>query len=194
MKRNTIIVFAFIGIVAVVCLAAVAFIMVTRMSHMGRSFGPGMMNGYSEAGQAPGGFVVDTPASTPLTQPTQGIQAPQSAQSPENTALPENTMMEKAGNLTVLLAISPYPPVRTKSSGFDVTLKDENGNAISDAVVSFDLTMPDMPMPPNKFVAKYTDNGLYHGAGRFTMGGLWRIEVIIQRGTEKVSAFFNVNL
>jgi hypothetical protein len=108
--------------------------------------------------------------------------------------LPENTATQKAGNLNITLALSPYPPISFQQGNFEVTLVDENGQAIADATVVLDLTMPAMPMPSNKVEAKYTDNGLYQGKGRFTMGGLWRIEVIVQRGGEKKSAFFDLEL
>ena len=199
MKRNTVMIFVLIGVVAVVCLVAAAFVVLNMSHRMGGMYGPGMMNGY-DAQRTPGGLVAEAPEATPLPKAVESTPAAQAPSQPESapaaqaTALPENTAMEKAGNLTVLLAISPYPPVRSKASGFDVTLLDENGQAVSDASVSLDLTMPSMYMPPNKFAAKYTENGVYHGSGRFTMGGLWRIEVIVQRGSEKVSAFFNIDL
>jgi hypothetical protein len=111
-----------------------------------------------------------------------------------NNQLPENTAAQIVGNLNVSLALSPYPPVGWQESGFDVTLTDGQGQAITDAKVSLDLTMPAMPMPQNALDAQQTSNGFYHATGRFTMRGLWRIEVIIERGGQKQSVFFDVNL
>jgi hypothetical protein len=134
-----------------------------------------MMN----SGHPPGGLVAVSPDGNPL------------ATDPSN-ALLENTAAQKVGNLNVSIALSPYPPVGFQKSDFDVTLTDEQGQPIADARISFDLTMPGMWMPPNKLEAQHNDNGRYHAAGMFTMRDLWRIEVIIQRGGEKQSAFFDV--
>jgi hypothetical protein len=131
-------------------------------------------------GQAPGGLTAVSAEGTPIPFPA------------DYAKLPENTAIQKVGNLNISLALSPYPPVGFQQSNFDVTLKDEKGQAISDATVTLDLTMPEMPMPSNQVETKYTDNGLYQGVGRFTMRGWWRIEVIIQKGGEKLSAFFDV--
>jgi len=131
---------------------------------------------------APGGFFAVSPQGTPL--PTQV----------ENASLPQNTSSQKSGALNVSLALSPYPPASFKQTKFDTTLTDENGLAITDATVTLDLTMPEMPMPANAPAAEYKDKGVYQATGRFTMGGLWRIEVIIQRGSEKQSAYFYIEL
>jgi len=144
------------------------------------AFGPGsgrrmMMN----SGHAPGGLVAVSPDGKPL--PTD----------PSNT-LPENTAAQKVGNLNVSIALSPDPPVGFQTSNFDVTLSDEQGQPITDAKISLNLTMPGMWMPPNKLEAQHTGNGGYHAAGMFTMRDQWRIEVVIQRGGEKQSAFFDV--
>jgi hypothetical protein len=141
-----------------------------------------LMGSRSAPGQAPGGLIGVSPAGTPVAPPVDG------------TRLPENTSTQKINNLNVSLALSPYPPVGFKETNFDVTLTDENGQAVTDAAITLDLTMPEMPMPSNTPNLQHTGNGLYKGTGRFTMGGLWRIEVIIQRGGEKQSAFFDVDL
>jgi len=111
-----------------------------------------------------------------------------------NSQLPENSATQKAGNLNVMLTLSPYPPVGWQESGFDVTITDGQGLPITDAKISLDLTMPAMPMPQNTLEAQYVSDRLYHGTGMFTMRGLWRIEIIIERGSEKQSVFFTVGL
>jgi len=75
-----------------------------------------------------------------------------------------------------------------------VTLADDKGQPVTDAKVSLDLTMPAMWMPPSKPDAQHVGNGKYHASAFYTMRGLWRIEVIITRGSEKQSAFFDVGL
>jgi hypothetical protein len=108
--------------------------------------------------------------------------------------LPENTAAQETGGLLVTLALSPYPPSGAKASDFDITLTDANGQAVSDATVSLDLTMPEMPMPANQPTADNVGAGKYHATSRFTMRGWWRIEVIITRGGQKQSAFFDIGL
>jgi hypothetical protein len=131
------------------------------------------------SGHAPGGLVAVSPDGSPLpTDP--------------NRQLPENTAAQKVGNLNVSIALSPYPPVGFQKSDFDVTLTDDKGQAITDAKVTLDLTMPGMWMPSNTLEAQHNGDGLYQATGRFTMRDLWRIEVIVQRGGDKQSVFFDV--
>jgi hypothetical protein len=171
LKRKTIATVLLIGILLVVISAAL-FMVMRRASYA--------MHGGD--GTTPGGLKAVSPDGSPVSLPAGSAK------------LPENTAMQTVGGMSVSLALSPYPPSGFQAASFDVTLKDENGQAIPDAAVSLDLTMPAMPMPDNQPEAKYTDQGVYHADGRFTMRGLWRIEVIIQRGGQKQSAFFDVGL
>ncbi len=182
MNRKSIGIFAAVGLVVVGILVVIIFFVMPRFQRMmgqGTS-GPGTTVGGD--GQTSGGLTAVT---------SQGVPIPLPAGSAK---LPENTAMQKVGNLNISLALSPYPPVGFQPANFVVTLKDEKGQVISDASIILDLTMPAMPMPNNKVSAKYTDTGLYQGGGRFTMRGLWRIVVIIQRGDEKTTAYFDVDL
>ena len=111
---------------------------------------------------------------------------------PKDGNLPDNTAAQKVGNLNVTIAISPYPPASFQQGAFDITLADAEGKAITDAKVSLDLTMPAMWMPPSKPDAQHVGSGKYRASARWTMRGQWRIEVIITRGGEKQSAFFDV--
>lgn len=139
-----------------------------------RGFGPG-------SGNAASGLVAVSAEGKPI------------AASP-TSQLPANTAAQAVGSLNVALALSPYPPVGFQKGGFDVTLTDAQGQAITDAKISLDLTMPAMPMPQNTLDAQHTGNGIYHATGMFTMRGLWQIEIIIERGGQKQSVFFDVGL
>jgi hypothetical protein len=101
---------------------------------------------------------------------------------------------QKVGAMNVALELNPFPPVSFQQASFNVKLTDEKGQAINDAKISLDLTMPGMWMPPSKPDAQALNDGAYRANARFTMRGWWRIEVIITRGTEKQSAFFDVAL
>jgi hypothetical protein len=167
------------GLLVLAVLAVAVFFVMPRFQRMmsrGTS-GPGMMG---NSGKTAGGLTAVSAQGTPIPLPA------------DSAKLPENAAMQTVGDLNVSLALSPYPPSGFQQSSFDVTLKDANGQAVSDATISLDLTMPEMPMPNNQVEAKYAQDGLYQGAGRFTMRGWWRIEVIIQRGSEKISTFFDV--
>lgn len=172
MKRRSLGIYIAAGSLFAVILAVIVFLVLPRIQ---------LMMG-SNDGQTSGGLTAVSPEGTPVPLPL------------DTAELPENTAIQKVGSLTVTLALSPYPPKGFRPATFDVVLQDEKGQAVSDASVILDLTMPAMPMPSNQVEAIYTDAGLYHGSGRFTMRGLWRIVVIIQRGTEKISAYFDVEL
>ncbi|MDD2921858.1 MAG: FixH family protein [Anaerolineales bacterium] len=108
--------------------------------------------------------------------------------------LPKSTAAQKSGGMIVSLALNPYPPSAGAPGKFDVTLTDLDGKSIDDAVISLDLTMPSMWMPPNKPAMEFVSDGKYHAEAPFTMRGGWRIEVIITRGGTAQSAFFDVGL
>jgi hypothetical protein len=158
-----------------------------------------MMGG---AGQSGGFAPLPAPTQTaptavapavPTAQPTARANA--SPTPPATTRAPAaNSATQKAGNWNVTLALAPYPPVSFQTTTFDITITDQNGNAISDAQVGLDLTMPSMWMPSNKPQAQSLGDGRYRATGRFTMRGAWQIAVIVQRGAEKQTAYFQLGL
>jgi hypothetical protein len=160
-----------------------------------QGYGPGRMGGRGgmmggQNGVAPEGY-------TPPAGGVGGLVAVtadgKTIPTPSDAAkLPENTATQKIGNLNVTLALSPYPPTSFKNGSFDIMLTDDKGQAVTDATISLDLTMPGMWMPPSKPNAQAIGNGKYQGAAYWTMRGLWQIEVIITRGNEKQSAYFDV--
>jgi hypothetical protein len=174
MKPKAIVITVIGALIVVAGLAVAALVIIPRLSHT-PGFGPGMMR----SGHAPGGLSAVSPDGQPLV-------------SGSNSELPDNTAAQQVGNLNVALALSPYPPVGFQKNDFDVTLTDGNGQAITDAAITLDLTMPAMWMPPNTLAAQPVGNGHYRASGRFTMRDQWRIEVIILRGGVKQSAFFDV--
>lgn len=107
--------------------------------------------------------------------------------------LPMGTAAQQSGGMIVVLSLNPYPP-SVGQGEFDVTLTDVSGRAINDADISLNLTMPAMRMPPNQPVMEFVSDGGYYTTAYYTMRGWWRIEVIITRGNEKQSVFFDVGL
>lgn len=131
-----------------------------------------------------------TPA-TPNTNSTTSSSA--SSVAPGVLTKSGNAYVGQAGNLRITLTMTPAPAAFSATT-FDITLTDEKGNAVSDANVSLDLTMPSMWMPANKPQAKALGDGKYQAIGRFTMRGGWRINVIIEQGGQKQNAYFDIVL
>jgi hypothetical protein len=125
----------------------------------------------------------------------EGAQIPLSADITSATGkLPKGVVAQRSGDMIVSLALNPYPPSAGQPSDFDITLTDVNGQAINDASISLNLTMPSMWMPPNQPAMEFVSDGKYHATAPFTMRGGWRIEAIIMRGSEKQSVFFDVGM
>ena len=118
-----------------------------------------------------------------------GAAIPQSAGD-----LPKGTAQQTSGELIISLTLNQYPVSVGRPTDFDVTLTDINGKAIDDASINLDLSMPSMWMPPNQLTSEFVSDGKYHATGQFTMRGGWRIEVIITRGSETQSVFFDLGL
>jgi hypothetical protein len=163
-------------IIEVVIVLAVVIMLGVVIMNMRRSR---MM---SQPLQTQGGLVAVSSNGAPISPPTAA------------TSLPENMAAQQVGDMIVSIALDPYPPTGFNPADFEVTLTDANGQAINDATVSLDLTMPTMWMPPNQFPLTSASNGKYSATGQFTMRGLWRIEVIVTRGGKTQSAFFDVGL
>jgi hypothetical protein len=172
------------GLLVLAILLVVGFMVVQRTTQ-GSAFGfrPGMMmHGESGSGSAPKRLIAVSVTGAPVVAVA------------GSEALPENMAAQKAGNLNVKLALSPFPPVSFQKTDFSVTLTDEAGQPVTDAVISVDLTMPEMPMPANAVDIAHAGQGVYNSPGRFTMRGWWRIEVLIARGGTKQSVFFDLGL
>ncbi len=199
MKRYTVVGIA-LAMIVLLIIAGVAFVAYS----MGRNqvasnqtpygYGPGagrgmgMGRGMMGGSNTPGGGLAPVNPTAPAAQPA----APSSGAAPTNA--PTNMSTQKAGNWNVTLALTPYPPVSFQPTTFDITITDEKGSAVSDAKVSLDLTMPSMWMPSNKPTAQSLGEGKYQATGRFTMRGGWQIAVIVERGAEKQTAYFQLGL
>jgi hypothetical protein len=164
-----------IGLIAIGILIVFAvFVMSMRRSHMMGSTG--------------------APAEL-ISVSADGAQIPISADVTSITGeLPKGAAAQKSGDMIISLVLNPYPPRAGQPSEFDITLTDGNGKAIDNASITLNLTMPSMWMPPNQPAMEFVSNGKYHATAPFTMRGGWRIEVIIKRGADKQSVFFDVGL
>ncbi len=163
--------------------------------------GGGMMRGYSSGGWRgnPGGGTQNNAApasSQELRAVSQdGTQIPLAADAQKIVgSLAAGSAAQQVGDTIVVLSLNPYPATMRQPTEFSVLLKDAQGNAIDDAQVALNLTMPSMWMPPNKPALSFVSDGKYSGTGQFTMRGWWRVEVIVTRGGQTQSAFFDLGL
>ena len=168
------------GVVVVLILALIAFAV----------FAMNMRRSHMMGGGGGGGSQLELVAVS-----AEGAQISPSADVTSVTGeLPKGTVAQKAGDMIVSLTLNPNPPRAGTPSQFNVTLTDVNGKAIDDAIITLDLTMPSMWMPPNQPAMEFVSAGKYSTTAPFTMRGEWRIEIIITRGSEKQSVFFDVGL
>ena len=72
--------------------------------------------------------------------------------------LPKGTSAQQSGEMIIVLSLNPFPP-SVGQGEFDVTLTDLSGQAIDDASISLDLTMPAMRMPPNQPAMEFVSDG-----------------------------------
>lgn len=152
---------------------------------MGRGMMRGMMGGNSSSAPSTN--------ATPVA-PNAGASSSAAASStPGTLSKSGDGYAGKAGNLNVTVTMNPAPAAFSTTT-FNITITDEKGAPVSDAKVSLDLTMPSMWMPANKPQAQSLGDGKYQAAGRFTMRGGWRIDVIIERGGQKQNAYFDIGL
>ncbi len=158
---------------SIIVLMAGAIFLVLWRSHV---MGPG-------ARVSAGGLVAVSSNGSPMPVPAAYTTA---------SNIPENTAILESEGLLVSMTLNPYPPSVSKASTFEIKLSDAEGNAITDATISVDLTMPGMYMPPNMLTLEPTNAGKYAATGRFTMRGPWRMEVIITLNGQTKSVFFDV--
>jgi hypothetical protein len=177
----------------------------TAPNARGGMMGRGMMGGNNNPGMmehcpCASGDNSSAPSTNPVPTVAPNTGASSSAASSSASSVTPGVLSKsgngyagKAGNLNVAVTMNPTPAAFSTTT-FDLTLTDEKGAAVSDAKVSLDLTMPSMWMPSNKPQAQSLGDGKYQAAGRFTMRGGWRINVIIERGGQKQTAYFDIGL
>lgn len=84
---------------------------------------------------------------------------------------------QSKGGLTAVLDISPQPLYAMKPVSLLLTLSDESGRPVTGAEITYDLTMPEMPMPLNRPAATEKAKGQYLSRAIFTMAGKWHINI-----------------
>jgi Cu(I)/Ag(I) efflux system membrane fusion protein len=98
-----------------------------------------------------------------------------------------------AGPIPSITFRTTTDPPKTGENVFEVSVKDDKGQAIADADVAVVLFMPAMPtmnMPAMRNETKLTPagNGLYRGPGQVMMGGRWDVTVNVTRNGQRVGS------
>ena len=81
------------------------------------------------------------------------------------------------GDLQLTLTTRPSPPVRNESATVVVQVSDGDGKPVEGATVMLSSGMIGMSHGGPKGQLEDVGGGTYEGAGKFSMGGTWRIEI-----------------
>ena len=81
------------------------------------------------------------------------------------------------GELQLSLTTRPSPPVRNETATVVVEVKDSAGKPVEGATVMLASGMIGMSHGGPKGQLADMGGGTYEGAGTFSMGGTWRIEI-----------------
>ena len=92
------------------------------------------------------------------------------------------------GGVNIDFRSDPDPP-KSGDNTIEVTVRQPDGTAVTDAAVTAVFSMPAMPamnMPAMRAEAKLThvDGGLYRGIGQLSMAGTWNVTVTATREGE----------
>jgi YtkA-like protein len=92
------------------------------------------------------------------------------------------------GSVNIAFRSHPDPP-KSGDNNIEVTVRQPDGTAVTDAAVTAVFSMPAMPamnMPAMRAEAKLThvDGGLYRGMGQLSMAGTWNVTVTATRNGE----------
>jgi len=104
-------------------------------------------------------------------------------------------LQKKAGDYTLDIKIDKNPPV-VGDNLMELTIKDTDGKAVTDAKVAVTYTMPPMSgMAPMKYKADaVAKDGGYQATLKFSMSGSWNVEAKITRAGKTTPVKFNVDV
>ena len=105
------------------------------------------------------------------------------------------TVMKKAGSYTVEVKLDKNPPI-TGPNKMEISIKDDKGGNVTDAVVVVEYVMPAMPgMPAMNYKAKAELNGNRYLANvNFSMSGAWAVNIKITRAGKTQAVKLNVDV
>jgi hypothetical protein len=105
-------------------------------------------------------------------------------------AAPASPATTSAEGVAIDFRSQPDPP-KSGDNTIEVTVRQSDGTAMTDAAVAAVFSMPAMPamnMPAMRSEAKlaHVDGGLYRGMGLLSMAGTWNVTVTVTRHGEPV--------
>jgi hypothetical protein len=119
---------------------------------------------------------------------TSSSQTPSMSQGQTATARPAGPTSTEG--VTIDFSSEPDPP-KAGDNTIEVTVRQPDGTAITDAAVMAVFSMPAMPamnMPAMRAEAKLThvEGGRYQGMGQLAMAGTWNVTVTATRDGEPI--------
>jgi hypothetical protein len=105
------------------------------------------------------------------------------------------TVMKKAGSYTVEVKLDKNPPI-TGPNKMEISIKDDKGGNVTDAMVVVEYVMPAMPgMPAMNYKAKTELSGSRYLANvNFSMSGAWAVNIKITRAGKTQAVKLNVDV
>lgn len=103
-------------------------------------------------------------------------------------------LSQSKGGLTAVLDISPQPLFVMEPVSLLLTLSDDSGHPVTGAEITYDLTMPEMPMPLNRPAASEKAQGQYLSRAIFTMAGKWHINITVNINGKKSVFIFTTSV
>lgn len=104
-------------------------------------------------------------------------------------------LQKKSGDYTLDIHLDKNPPV-VGDNQMELTIKDPDGKAVTDAKVALTYTMPPMSgMAPMNYKADaVVKEGGYQATLKFSMSGSWNVEARITRAGKTTPVKFNVDV
>ena len=108
----------------------------------------------------------------------------------DGQAKPSTPAATSTEGVTIEFSSEPDPP-KSGDNTIEVTVRQPDGTAITDAAVTAVFSMPAMPamnMPAMRAEAKLThvEGGRYRGMGQLSMAGTWNVTVTATRDGEPI--------
>ena len=101
---------------------------------------------------------------------------------PAKPSVPAATSTE---GVTIEFSSEPDPP-KSGDNTIEVTVRQPDGTAISDAVVTAVFSMPAMPAMRAEAKLSHVEGGRYQGMGQLSMSGTWNVTVTATRDGEPI--------
>lgn len=128
-----------------------------------------------------------------LSMMTAACSSAQQAPEAETSTTQKQTAQPASGStggIAIDFRSEPDPP-KSGDNSIEVTVRQPDGTAITDAAVTAVFSMPAMPamnMPAMRTETTLThvNGGLYRGTGELSMGGTWNVIVTATRDGEPI--------